>query len=317
MTTSLDEFGLFVGGKSVGARSGRTFESQNPYTGAPWAQLADGGPDDVDEAVAAARAALDGEWGAMTGFARAAVLRRCGDAIAANAERLARLEVNDSGKLLREMRGQLQSLPQWYYYFSGLADKIEGRTVPPVNPNYFGYTLRELVGVVGAITPWNSPLLLLTFKLGPRARGRLHDGGQAVRALPRLDRRVRRGAARGRAAGRCAERRDRLGPRLRRGAGEPPGDRQGRLHRIHRHRRQGRRGGSPQRQPGHPGAGRQVPAGRVPGRRPRRRRERPGRRRVRGHRPDLHGRVPPDRPRRRPRRAGREGRRAGRRDRAR
>ncbi|ALE73977.1 carnitine dehydratase [Pseudonocardia sp. EC080610-09] len=167
MTTSLDEFGLFVGGKSVGARSGRTFESQNPYTGAPWAQLADGGPDDVDEAVAAARAALDGEWGAMTGFARAAVLRRCGDAIAANAERLARLEVNDSGKLLREMRGQLQSLPQWYYYFSGLADKIEGRTVPPVNPNYFGYTLREPVGVVGAITPWNSPLLLLTFKLAP------------------------------------------------------------------------------------------------------------------------------------------------------
>ncbi|MBN9734440.1 MULTISPECIES: aldehyde dehydrogenase [unclassified Pseudonocardia] len=167
MTTSLDEFGLFVDGKSVGARSGRTFESQNPYTGAPWAQLADGGPDDVDEAVAAARAALDGEWGAMTGFARAAVLRRCGDAIAANAERLARLEVNDSGKLLREMRGQLQSLPQWYYYFSGLADKIEGRTVPPVNPNYFGYTLREPVGVVGAITPWNSPLLLLTFKLAP------------------------------------------------------------------------------------------------------------------------------------------------------
>ncbi|MFC5947745.1 aldehyde dehydrogenase [Pseudonocardia lutea] len=167
MTTSLEDVKLFIGGRSVDARSGRTFESLNPYTGEPWARLADGGPEDVDEAVAAARAAFEGEWGAMTGFQRAAIMRRCGDAIAAHAERLARLEVNDSGKLLREMLGQLKSLPQWYYYFSGLADKIEGRTVPPVNPNYFGYTRREPVGVVGAITPWNSPLLLLTFKLAP------------------------------------------------------------------------------------------------------------------------------------------------------
>ena len=166
-TPALEEFGLFINGRSVPARSGATFESQNPYTGEPWARLADGSPADVDEAVAAARSAFDGEWGARTGFERAAILRRCGDAIAANAERLARLEVNDSGKLLREMRGQLTALPQWYYYFSGLADKIEGRTVPPVNPNYFGYTTREPVGVVGAITPWNSPLLLLTFKLAP------------------------------------------------------------------------------------------------------------------------------------------------------
>lgn len=65
------------------------------------------------------------------------------------------------------MRGQLQVLPQWYYYFAGLADKIEGRTVPPFNPNYFGYTRREPIGVVGAMTPWNSPLLLLTFTLAP------------------------------------------------------------------------------------------------------------------------------------------------------
>ena len=166
-STELEEFGLFIGGKTVDALSGKTFESQNPYTGAPWARLADGSPEDVDLAVAAARAAFDGEWGQMTGFQRAAIMRRCGDAILANAERLARLEVNDSGKLMREMLGQLQGLPQWYWYFSGLADKLEGRTVPPVNRNYFGYTTREPVGVVGAITPWNSPLLLLTFKLAP------------------------------------------------------------------------------------------------------------------------------------------------------
>ncbi|WNV74093.1 aldehyde dehydrogenase [Geodermatophilus sp. DSM 44513] len=165
--TELQEFRLFIGGRSVDALSGATFESQDPYAERPWARIADGGPEDVDVAVGAARAAFDGEWGQTTGFQRAAVMRACGDAIAADAERLALLEVRDSGKLLREMRGQLQALPQWYWYFSGLADKLEGRTVPPVNGNYFGYTRREPVGVVGAITPWNSPLLLLTFKLAP------------------------------------------------------------------------------------------------------------------------------------------------------
>jgi (Z)-2-((N-methylformamido)methylene)-5-hydroxybutyrolactone dehydrogenase len=163
----LEEFRLFLNGKSVDALSGRTFESLNPYTGRPWARLAEGGPEDVDAAVAAARAAFEGEWGALTGFQRAAVLRSCAAAIEANADRLALLEVRDSGKLLREMAGQMRALPQWYYYFAGLADKIEGRTIPPANPNYFGYTRREPVGVVGAITPWNSPLLLLSWKLAP------------------------------------------------------------------------------------------------------------------------------------------------------
>jgi (Z)-2-((N-methylformamido)methylene)-5-hydroxybutyrolactone dehydrogenase len=164
---SVEEFGLFIGGQKVSARSGRTFESLNPYTGEPWAVLAEAGPEDVDEAVASARAAFDGEWGQFTGFQRAAVMRRLGDAIADDAERLALLEVNDSGKLLREMRGQLTALPQWFFYFAGLADKLEGRTPPPANPNYFCYTRREPVGVVAAITPWNSPLLLLTWKLAP------------------------------------------------------------------------------------------------------------------------------------------------------
>ncbi len=163
----LEEFRLFIDGRSVDALSGRTFTSLDPYRGQPWARLADGAPADVDAAVASARAAFEGEWGRQTGFERAAVMRRIAAAIADNAERLARLEVNDSGKLLREMRGQLTALPEWYLYFSGLADKLEGRTVPPLNPNYFGYTTRAPVGVVAAITPWNSPLLLLTWKLAP------------------------------------------------------------------------------------------------------------------------------------------------------
>ena len=166
--TSLETFGLFIDGRSVPAASGRTFTSQDPYAGRAWAELADGGADDVDAAVAAARRAFTGEWGRASGFERAATLRAVAEAVTANAERLAALEVRDSGKLMREMLGQLRGMGAWYLYYAGLADKLEGRTVPAVAPSsYFGYTLREPVGVVGAITPWNSPLLLLTWKLAP------------------------------------------------------------------------------------------------------------------------------------------------------
>ncbi|OLT23391.1 carnitine dehydratase [Pseudonocardia sp. CNS-139] len=165
--TTLEQFRMAIGGKLVDALSGRTFESQNPYTGRPWAVVPDGGPEDVDAAVAAARTALDGEWGRLTGFARAALMRRFAQVIDDNAERLARLEVNDSGKLHREMIGQARGLSSWYLYFAGLADKIEGRQIPAPNPDYLVYTRREPVGVVAAITPWNSPLLLLTWKLAP------------------------------------------------------------------------------------------------------------------------------------------------------
>ena len=167
MASELQRFRMLIGGKAVDAASGATFESHNPYTGRPWAVLPDGGPVDVDAAVAAARGALDGEWGSMTGFARAALIRRLADLVAANADRLARLEVNDSGKLYREMIGQLNSLGGWYQYFAGLADKIEGRQIPSPNPNYLVYTKREPVGVVAAITPWNSPLMLMTWKVAP------------------------------------------------------------------------------------------------------------------------------------------------------
>ena len=163
----LETFRNLIGGKYVDAASGAVFETQNPYTGQSWATLPDSGTEDVDAAVAAARAALDGEWGQTTGFARAAMLRRLGELVGDNAEKLARQEVNDSGKLYREMIGQLNGLGGWYQYFAGLADKIEGRQIPSPNPNYLVYTRREPVGVVAAITPWNSPLLLMTWKLAP------------------------------------------------------------------------------------------------------------------------------------------------------
>src|SRR6478609_5896299 len=135
MTEQLEHFQMVIGGKPVDAVSGKTFETQNPYTGKNWAVIPDGGPDDVNAAVAAARAALDGEWGSRTGFERAVLLRRFGDLISENAERLATLEVNDSGKLYREMLGQLKSMGSWYHYYAGLADKIEGRQIPAPSPN--------------------------------------------------------------------------------------------------------------------------------------------------------------------------------------
>lgn len=165
--SELQPFKLYVGGEFVDARSGNTFASNNPYTGKDWALIPDAAPEDVDAAVQAARTALDGEWGRTGGFQRAKLMRKLGDVLAENAERLAKLEVADSGKLLREMLGQMQYLPEWYYYFAGAADKIEGRAIPSDRDNFFVYTRREPVGVVGAITPWNSPLLLMSWKLAP------------------------------------------------------------------------------------------------------------------------------------------------------
>jgi acyl-CoA reductase-like NAD-dependent aldehyde dehydrogenase len=167
MPEDLARFWMLIGGQAADAISGRTFESQNPYTRQSWAVLPDGGPEDVDAAVGAARSALDGEWGRLTGFARAALLRRLGDLISSRAQQLARLEVNDSGKLYREMIGQMNGLGGWYHYYAGLADKIEGRQIPAPNPDYLVYTRREPAGVVAAITPWNSPLLLMTWKVAP------------------------------------------------------------------------------------------------------------------------------------------------------
>jgi acyl-CoA reductase-like NAD-dependent aldehyde dehydrogenase len=161
----LVHFGLLIGGETSSAATGSTYDSVDPYTGRPWARVPDGGAADVDRAVAAARAALNGPWGSLTATARGKLLYRLGEIIAREAEQLAELEVRDGGKLVREMVGQMRSLPDYYSYYGGLADKLQGDVIPVDKPNYFVYTRHEPVGVVGAITPWNSPLLLLTWKL--------------------------------------------------------------------------------------------------------------------------------------------------------
>jgi len=144
-----------------------TFESIDPYTGEPWAAAPEATKADVEDAVAAARAAFEGEWGALTGTARGRLLRRLGELIAESADDLAIAETRDNGKLLREMDGQLRGLPAWFDYYAGLADKIDGRVVDTGRGDFFGYVSREPVGVVASVLPWNSPLLLLTWKLAP------------------------------------------------------------------------------------------------------------------------------------------------------
>jgi aldehyde dehydrogenase (NAD+) len=145
-----------------------TFESFDPYTGKPWALIPRCNAEDVDRAVtAAAKAFRSTEWRGMTPSARGRLLVRLADLIAANADRLAAVETRDNGKLITEMRVQLRYAPEWYRYFGGLADKIEGSVLPIDKPAMFAFTRREPIGVVAAIVPWNSPLLLLTWKLAP------------------------------------------------------------------------------------------------------------------------------------------------------
>jgi aldehyde dehydrogenase (NAD+) len=159
---------MFIGGEWLAAKSGEWFESYDPYAGKPWALVARGGPADVDAAASAAHAAFtSGDWPKLKPTQRGVLLRRLGDLVARDAEKLAALEVRDNGKLIAEMGAQLRYLPQWYYYYGGLADKIEGSVIPIDKADVFNFTRYEPVGVVAAITPWNSPLLLTSWKLAP------------------------------------------------------------------------------------------------------------------------------------------------------
>jgi aldehyde dehydrogenase (NAD+) len=158
----------YIDGTWWDASTGRHFETFDPYTGEPWALIPDCDARDVDKACEAAyRAFEQGPWSTMTQTARGKALRRIAGLIEKNAEHLARIEVRDNGKLISEMLAQTKYLPEWYYYYGGLADKIQGATIPVDKPDTFNYTLKEPVGVCAIITPWNSPLLLVGWKLAP------------------------------------------------------------------------------------------------------------------------------------------------------
>ena len=164
----MKHYRLLIGGEDVDAANGETFESLNPTTGRPWATLALGGTQDVDRAVRAAGAAFESEaWRALSPTRRGRLLMRLADLIADRAEEIARIEVTDNGKLYKEMRAQLRVIPDWLYYFGGLADKVEGRVIPLDRTSVLNYTLREPLGIVGIIVPWNSPVLLTMYSLCP------------------------------------------------------------------------------------------------------------------------------------------------------
>lgn len=163
----IEKYKMYIGGEWADSVSGETFESIDPYTGEAWAEFPSANAQDVDRAVRAARQAFEGPWGKTLPSERSRIMRQIADAISRNAEHLGRMETRDNGKLLREMLGQVKYLVNYYHYFAGAADKIQGEVIPVDKPTILNYTLREPVGVVGAIVPWNSPLLLMSWKLAP------------------------------------------------------------------------------------------------------------------------------------------------------
>jgi acyl-CoA reductase-like NAD-dependent aldehyde dehydrogenase len=165
---ALRQYQTYIDGAWSDAASGKTFQTFDPYSGEPWALIPECDARDVDRACEAAYRAFDqGAWPAMTQTARGKLLRRIAGLIETHAEHLARIEVRDNGKLISEMLAQLKYLPEWYYYYGGLADKIHGSVVAIDRPDIFTYTLKEPVGVCAFITPWNSPLMLVGWKLAP------------------------------------------------------------------------------------------------------------------------------------------------------
>ena len=156
-----------IGGQDVAAESGVLFDSYNPTTGEKWGVFAAGGREEVSRAVEAAQSALAGAWGQLSPTRRGRLLLRWGDVIREHAQKIAEMETAQNGKLLKETSAQANSLHDWLYYFGGLADKIEGSVIPLDRTSVLNYTLREPLGVVGIITPWNSPAMLTIMAAAP------------------------------------------------------------------------------------------------------------------------------------------------------
>ena len=159
---------LFINGEWREGSEGQVMTSQNPATGEDWASFACASSADVDQAVAAARGAMESaEWRDMTQTNRGKLLSRLADLIERDAADLGRTETTDSGKLLAETAAQTAYVADYYRYFAGLADKIEGAVLPIDKPDLHVFTRREPLGVVVAIVPWNAQMFLTATKVGP------------------------------------------------------------------------------------------------------------------------------------------------------
>jgi len=159
---------LFIDGEWVDGADGQVMSSENPATGQEWATFACAAPSDVERAISAARRVLnDPAWRDMTQTARGKLLYRLADLIEENAQRIGEIETTDSGKLLAETATQSAYVGDYYRYYAGLADKIEGAVLPIDKPDMHVFTRREPIGVVVAIVPWNAQMFLTATKLGP------------------------------------------------------------------------------------------------------------------------------------------------------
>ncbi len=164
----MKKFPLFINGEWIDPVDGEWFDSIEPYTGEPWCRIPRCSSADVDAAVSAAkRAYSQGDWAGLSATERGKLLRQLGDLLRDHGEDLARTEARDNGKRLVEALPQFRYLPEWLYYYGGLADKIEGAVIPLDVPDVFNFTRYEPLGVVAAITPWNSPIMLMLWKLAP------------------------------------------------------------------------------------------------------------------------------------------------------
>lgn len=159
---------LLIDGKWVDSVSGKTFETLNPATEEVLCRVAEGGKEDVDRAVIAARKAFEtGPWRKMSTAERARIMLRLADLIEQHADELAQIETLDNGKPIMESRYvDVPQTVETFRYYAGWATKMEGETIN-ANTNFFTYTLREPIGVVGQIIPWNFPMLMMAWKWGP------------------------------------------------------------------------------------------------------------------------------------------------------
>ena len=165
--TKLKEYKMFIDGSWVESESKKTFETLNPENNEPWAKVPEANAKDVDKAVKAAQKAFEGEWPKLFPRERGKFLRKIGNQLRENAELLGKIETTDTGKLFKETNKQANYIAEYYDYYAGLADKIEGTVLPIDKPNIQVITTRIPIGVIAAIVPWNSQMLLTATKLAP------------------------------------------------------------------------------------------------------------------------------------------------------
>jgi aldehyde dehydrogenase (NAD+) len=164
---TLQAYQMLIDGAWVDAADGARFDSVNPATGDIWATIPEATAADVDQAVRAADAALNGAWGQITPTARGKCIARLGDLLAANSEAIGRVETTDTGKMFKETAWQATYIAEYLHFYAGAADKIQGDTLPIDKPDMFVFTNREPIGVVAAVIPWNSQMFLSAVKIGP------------------------------------------------------------------------------------------------------------------------------------------------------